>query len=443
MTVQMPQDTVDSKVYVKTPRGHSAVTMDPWTSSTWRKPWNKYHTPNKVTKDILNRFVQQKTHKGISLNRTAGRQGWNRRSSWSPKLTKKYNPRALGLISGPCPSHSSRQVQLNKIRKEEDEKCGPNPRKRAREATPFTTHEVPLTISSDEEEDQDKTSPTSPPDHERGHSMVHEYQAKSPVYPPPSDSSDDEDFSSMPDLVTPEEGMSPVTDHSNDSGYETWGSAPADINADQDSFQDKDRQKALAQGLEKELHKAPWQKQLALGPIDDLKKITKTVKPIYEGFWYNSDQDILARLDQAARKLKERRKAQLQDNQEDNKAMPATPNLEKSCSLCDEPIGYHVLQCSKEILQDTLKEVIHSTPVEPLMGLPKIVHPFPEIGPQTLLPPLPGIPANFSVKLNSIAKMHTGPPPKEAHILTTLTTQPKVILKRMSPEEIQSHTSSA
>ena len=75
MTVWMPQDTVDSEVYVKTPRGHSAVTMDPWTSSTWRKPWNKYHTPNKVTKDKLNRFAQQKTHRGISLNRTTRRQG--------------------------------------------------------------------------------------------------------------------------------------------------------------------------------------------------------------------------------------------------------------------------------------------------------------------------------------------------------------------------------
>ena len=334
-------------------------------------------------------------------------------------------------------------MQLNKIRKEEDEECSPNPRKRAREATPFATHEAPLEISSDEEEDQDKTSPTSPPDHERGHPTVHEYQPKSPVYPPPSDSSDDEDFSSMPDLVTPEEGMSPVTDHSNDSGYETCGSAPADVNANQDSFQDKDRQKTLAQGLEKELHKAPWKKQLATGPIDDLKKMTKTVKPIYEGFWYNSDQDILARLDQAAKKLKERRNAQLQDNQEDDNAMPATPNLEKSYSLSDEPIGHHVLQCSKETLQDTLKEVIHSTPVEPLTGPPKIVHPFPEVSPQTLLPPPPGILANFSVKLNSITKMHTGPPPKAAQMLTALTTQPKVMIKRMSPEEIQSHTNSA
>ena len=55
------------------------------------------------------------------------------------------------------------------------------------------------------------TSPTSPPDHERGNPIVHEYQPKFPVYPLPGDSSDDEDLSSMPDLVTPEEGMSLVT----------------------------------------------------------------------------------------------------------------------------------------------------------------------------------------------------------------------------------------
>ena len=109
--------------------------------------------------------------------------------------------------------------------------------------------------------------------------------------------------------------------------------------------------------------------------------------------------------------------------------MPATPNLEKSCSLGNEPMGHHVLECSKETLQDTLKEVI-CTPVEPLTGPPKIVHPFPEVTPRTLLPPPPGILANFSVKLNSIDKMHTGPPPKAAQMLTTLTTQPKVIIKR-------------
>ena len=213
MRVWMPQDTVNSEVYVKTPRGHSAVNMDPWTSSTWRKPWNKHHTPNKVTKDKLSRFTQQKTHRSISLNRTAGRQGWSRRSNWSPRPNKDHNPRAFGLISGPCTSPSSRQQKLNKVRKEE---ASPNPRKRAREATPFNPHDAPLVISSDEEEEQDKTSPTSPPDHEKGHPAVYEYQPKSPVYPP-SDSSDEEDFSSMPDLVTPAEEMSPTPDHLSDS----------------------------------------------------------------------------------------------------------------------------------------------------------------------------------------------------------------------------------
>ena len=95
-------------------------------------------------------------------------------------------------------------------------------------------------ISSEEEEEEDKTLPTSPPDHEKGHPAVYEYHPKSSVYPPPSDSLDEEDFSSMPKLVTLAEGMSPVPDHSNDSGYEAQGTAPAGVNADQDCFQDKD-----------------------------------------------------------------------------------------------------------------------------------------------------------------------------------------------------------
>ena len=237
MTVWMPQDTVDSEVYVKTPRGHSAVNLDPWTSSTWRKPWNKYHTPNKVTKDKLSRFTWQKTHRGISLNKTAGRQGWSKRRTWSPRLNKDHNPRAFGLISGPCMSPSSRQQKLNKVRKE----ASPNLRKRIREATPFNSYDAPVVINSDNEEEQERTSPTSLPDHEKGHPAAYKYQPKSPVYPPPSEGSDEEDFSSIPDLATPAEEMSPTPDLLNDAGYEMQDAALADVNADQDSFQDKDR----------------------------------------------------------------------------------------------------------------------------------------------------------------------------------------------------------
>ena len=86
--------------------------------------------------------------------------------------------------------------------------------------------------------------------------------------------------------------------------------APADVNTDQDSFQDKDRQKALAQALEDDLSKAPWQKESAKGPLEDLEKIAKVAKPIYDGFWCDRDQDIIDRLDQAAKRLKEKRAAQ-------------------------------------------------------------------------------------------------------------------------------------
>ena len=230
-------------------------------------------------------------------------------------------------------------------------------------------------VSSDEEE-QDNTSPTSPPDHEKGHSAIYEYQPKSPVYPPPSESSDEGEFSSMPDLVSPAEGMSPVPDDLNYSGYETQTTTPANINANQDSFQEKDRQKNLAKALEKELNQAPWKKETANGALEDLEKVTKTVKPVYDGFWCDRDQDTINRLDLAARKLKEKRAAQLQDNKEDDTATHDTSNLGRSCSLCHEPLGHHVLQCTRENLQDTLKEAVHSTPVEPLTGPPKIVHPF-------------------------------------------------------------------
>ena len=141
MTVWMPQDTVDSEVYVKTPRGHSAVNMDPWKPSTWRKPWNRHHTPNRVTKDKLTRFAQQKTYRGISLNKTAERQGQNQRSNWSPRPDKDHNPRAFGIISGPCHPHSSRQDQLDQLRQETSEG---NPRKRARETTPLSSPDTPL-----------------------------------------------------------------------------------------------------------------------------------------------------------------------------------------------------------------------------------------------------------------------------------------------------------
>ena len=112
------------------------------------------------------------------------------------------------------------------------------------------------------------------------------------------------------------------------------------------------------------------------------------------------------------------------------------------CFTCNHPIEQHLLKYSKNTLQHDMKEIIHEVPVEPLTGPPKIVHPFPTTRPLTLLMPPPSIPANFTVKLNEVAKMKTGHAGNEAKMVATMTIQSRVMIQKLSPEEIQSLNSS-
>ena len=78
---------------------------------------------------------------------------------------------------------------------------------------------------------------------------------KSPVYPPPDDSSENAEFSSVPDLETPREQMSPVQDKPKESDHATHITVPADANAEMDYFKDTDRcvrppEAAVGQGIE-------------------------------------------------------------------------------------------------------------------------------------------------------------------------------------------------
>ena len=43
MTIIMPNDVVDTEVYVKASRGHTGFQMDPWMSCTWRRTWSSIH----------------------------------------------------------------------------------------------------------------------------------------------------------------------------------------------------------------------------------------------------------------------------------------------------------------------------------------------------------------------------------------------------------------
>ena len=75
-------------------------------------------------------------------------------------------------------------------------------------------------------------------------------------------------------------------------------------------------------------------------------------------------------------------------------------------------------------------------PVTPQTGLPKVIPPTPYSEHNITVPP-PQILTNFRIKLKSVAKMRTGPPPQKAKMLVDLVTQPKLIIKKLNPEEVQ------
>ena len=75
-------------------------------------------------------------------------------------------------------------------------------------------------------------------------------------------------------------------------------------------------------------------------------------------------------------------------------------------------------------------------PVEPMTCPPDIVHPIPSTSSQ--MPP--DVPANFSTKLNKVAKMRTGPICYKAKLVDAMTTRPRVILQRLPIQDIKIHS---
>ena len=74
------------------------------------------------------------------------------------------------------------------------------------------------------------------------------------------------------------------------------------------------------------------------------------------------------------------------------------------------------MKSTQNDLWDNLKDSISSVSVEPMTpqtGPPKVIPPMPYSKHDIMVPPPLGIPANFSIKLKSVAKMRTGPPTTE------------------------------
>ena len=128
-------------------------------------------------------------------------------------------------------------------------------------------------------------------------------------YPQPED--EDWETESMPKLVDIDEDQDTMI-------------VPADQNADKDFFQDSERQSVVKQKYESEIKQAPWNPQAnsenplmnpqanSENPLMKLGDLIPKATPVYEGFWKNSDVDILLRLDAASEELKSKRRSKTQ-----------------------------------------------------------------------------------------------------------------------------------
>ena len=67
---------------------------------------------------------------------------------------------------------------------------------------------------------------------------------------------------------------------------------------------------------------------------------------------------------------------------------------------------------------------------------PDIVHPIPPTSSQ--MPP--DVPANFSAKLNKVAKRRTGPICYKAKLVDAMTTRPRVILQGLPIQDMKIHS---
>ena len=82
------------------------------------------------------------------------------------------------------------------------------------------------------------------------------------------------------------------------------------------------------------------------------------------------------------------------------------------------------------------KDTLVTIPLENMTSPLDIIHPIPS----TSSSQTPDVPANFSTKLNRVAKMRTGPICYKAKLVQAMTTKPRVILQRLPLEGYQVHS---
>ena len=243
--------------------------------------------------------------------------------------------------------------------------------------------------------------------------MPYVYTPRSPPYPPPED--EDWDTEGMPELVDIDEDPDTVT------------VVPADQNADKDFFKDSERQSAVKQKYNSKIKQAPWTPQTdsdnhpdthsdnhSDNPLTKIGDLIPKATLVYKGFWKNSDDDILSRLDVASEELKAKRRNNQKETPEES-APEEQNKIDVEDPHPDRPASPSIQTSTQDDLRDKLEDTMSNIPMEPVTpqtGPPKVIPPTPYSEHDLIAPP-PLIPTNFRIKLKLVVKMRTGPPTPE------------------------------
>ena len=147
----------------------------------------------------------------------------------------------------------------------------------------------------------------------------------------------------------------------------------------------------------------------------------------------NSDSDILFRLDAASEELKSKQRSAQKETLEES-----SPNGQDELGIEDphpnRPESPSLLMSTQnDLREEDAMSHVPMEPVTPQTGPPKVIPPMPYSEHDLMVPPPLEILTNFRIKLKSVVKMRTGPPPQKAKMLVDLVTRPKLIIKKLTP----------
>ena len=393
--------------------------------------------PNTQTKEKMRKYKLQKAGRRISLFRTAGRNRQMRNSHWSPRPETRPHLHLHAERRTPSPHKKQQSTESHQPNHTAQT---PLHKKRQREYSDGSSTDSAHTDTYYEQSDMAGRfhSTALSPEYEKGLKSV-DYIPKSPIYSPPDVFSDASNEDSLIDL-TDEDVEEDHTDQSQKNPRQSEGEGSLkDPLAERKTDQDPSHKLEEPQFADETEQPKSETNDLLL---DKLSRIADTVNPVIdEDYWKKRrESNIYLRLDMVAQKLKEWQKAENKEDppeeSQENSQAKDSGHAHKEDLICLDQATQVPAENKDSSPQRYLEERPLTFPVEPMTCPPDIVHPIPSSSLQ--MPP--DVPANFSTKLNKVAKMRTGPICYKAKLVDAMTTRPRVILQRLPIKDIKIHS---